>query len=62
MLTNCAMMSCANQVEAMSLYEYEERLFHWNEAHALDGDVDAPDPEIAMAILEKIRANPAMVN
>lgn len=56
------MMSCANQVESMSLYEYEERLFHWNEAHDTDADVAAPDPEIAAAILERINADPRLTH
>lgn len=52
---------------AMSLWEYESRLYHWNEAHGGGDGVAPPDPETAMRILDKInrddrltsRPNPA---
>lgn len=37
----------------MSLWEYEALLFHWNEAHDLNGGADAPDPQVAMKILDR---------
>jgi hypothetical protein len=42
-----------SDADRLSLYEYEEILYHWNVAHSLDDDSDAPDAEMAMAIIEK---------
>lgn len=45
--------------DSMSLWEYEARLYHWNEAHGSDS-VNAPDPDIAFRILEKANADPRL--
>jgi len=45
----------------MSLYGYEAQLYHWNEAHDF-GDVDPPDPAIAMPILDRINADPRLTH
>lgn len=50
------------EVRHMSLWEYEALLFHWNEAHSLDGGPDAPDPEVAMRILKRANDTPALVH
>jgi hypothetical protein len=51
-----------SEAALMSLYEYEEILYHWNEAHRMDDDADAPDPQIAMAILEKANSDPRLIH
>lgn len=46
---------------ALSMWEYEALLFYWNEAHATDdGEAPAPDPEVAMAILDLANRNPLL--
>jgi hypothetical protein len=61
-LTNCAMMniSRADAME-MSLWEYESRLYHWNEAHGGD-DVKAPDPEMTERMLALANSDPRFTN
>lgn len=44
----------------LSLWEYEALLWHWNDAH--DIEVEAPDPEIAIPLLERINADPRLIN
>ena len=47
----------------MSLWEYEGRLWHWNEAHSTDGgDLPGPDPKTAMVLLERINADPRLTH
>lgn len=55
------MMNCAALAETMSLREYEGRLYHWNEANSA-GEVEAPDPEIAIPLLERINADPRLTH
>jgi hypothetical protein len=50
------------EADSLSLYDYEELLYHWNEAHDTDGDVEPPDPEVAMRILDKINATPELIH
>jgi hypothetical protein len=51
-----------DEAKKMSLEEYEARLFHWNEAHAIDGDLEPPDPEIVMPLLDRINADPRLTH
>jgi hypothetical protein len=51
-----------SEADRFSLYEYEELLHHWNEAHSLDDDADAPDPEMAMAIIDKINMDERLIH
>jgi hypothetical protein len=46
----------------MCIYEYEARLFHWNEAHDIGSDDEAPDPEFVMPLLDRINADPRLTN
>jgi hypothetical protein len=46
-------------IERMSLWEYEARLYHWNEAHG-GGDISPPDAATAMRILEKANLDPRL--
>lgn len=50
------------QAAQLSLWEYEALLWHWNEAHSSGEDIEAPDPEIAMAILERANLNLALIH
>lgn len=50
------------ETDALSLHDYEELLHNWNEAHALDGEPDPPDPEMAMAILEKANRDERLIH
>lgn len=45
-----------SEAKALSLWEYESLLYHWNEAHG-GSDDDAPDPEVAIPLLERINAD-----
>lgn len=57
------MMGCANQVEQMSLEEYEERLWHWNEAHSSgDEPVELPDPEVTERLIQKAMVDKRLTN
>lgn len=52
-MANCAMMNVPRDVaEQLSLHDYEEMLYHWNEAHRTD--VDPPDAETTMKQLDRI--------
>lgn len=55
------MMNCAGEADGMSLYEYEARLFHWNEAHSTD-DVASPDPEVTEKILAMANSDPRLTH
>jgi len=46
-------------VENMSLWEYEARLYHWNDAHGSD-DIRAPDPEHSQRLIDRINADPRL--
>lgn len=50
------------EADGLSLHDYEEILHHWNEAHDTSGEVNAPDPEIAMAILEKANRDERLIH
>ena len=49
-----------DEAKKMSLEEYEARLFHWNEAHEID--VEPPDPEVVMPLLDRINADPRLTH
>jgi hypothetical protein len=48
-----------SEAERLSLPDYESILFHWNESHK-GGDVEAPDPEVALAMVDRINADPRL--
>lgn len=50
-----------SEAKALSLWEYEAILDGWNAAHS-GGDVQPPDPEVAMAILERANLDPRLVH
>lgn len=49
-----------SEANKLSLWEYEAILWHWNDAHSIKDDLEAPDPEAAMALLEKINSDPRL--
>lgn len=58
-MANCGMMNIPRDSgERLSLYEYEETLWHWNEAHRTD--VDPPDAELTERRLAKINQDPRL--
>jgi hypothetical protein len=46
-----------SEVAALSLWEYEAMLHHWNEAHSSDDSHDAPDPERTQRVLDKLNGD-----
>jgi hypothetical protein len=50
------MMNCADRTETMSLYEYEARLYHWNEAHGDGAEPELPDREFTQRLIDKINS------
>jgi hypothetical protein len=51
-----------DEARRMTLWEYEARLYHWNEAHEVKDEVEAPDPEIVMPLLDRINADPRLTH
>ncbi|MGJ0508934.1 MAG: hypothetical protein ACR652_17760 [Methylocystis sp.] len=49
-----------SEAKALSMWEYEALLWNWNDAHDLDADASAPDPEVTQALLDKINADPRL--
>lgn len=47
-------------IQRMSLWEYESRLYHWNEAHGGGEDHDPPDRELSQRLIDKINSDPAL--
>ncbi len=47
---------------ALALWEYEALLWHWNDAHSSGDDIEAPDPERAIAMLDRINADPRLTH
>lgn len=43
-------------IQRMSLWEYEARLWHWNDAHGGGGDDvgDRPDPRTMQAMVDRL--------
>lgn len=50
-----------SEADRLSLWKYEALLFNWNEAHSRD-DIEAPDPEVAMRVLELANADPRLTH
>lgn len=47
------------EAKALSLYDYEAILWNWNDAMNRD-ELDAPDPEVTMKLIDRINADPRM--
>lgn len=50
------------EARRLSLFEYEAMLFHWNDAHDASGNVDAPDPDFAMRVLEMANSDERLIH
>jgi 16S rRNA G527 N7-methylase RsmG len=50
-----------SEADRFSLHDYEELLYHWNEAHDTS-PAAAPQPERARKLIDSINANPILVN
>lgn len=48
-----------SEAKQLSLPEYDAILYHWNDAHR-GGDLDAPDPDVAMPMIDAINADPRL--
>jgi hypothetical protein len=46
--------------ERLSLWEYEGILYHHNEAHRSPDDIEAPDPAIAIPLLDRLNSDPRL--
>lgn len=50
-----------SDIERMSLWEYEARLYHWNEAHGGGDDAVAPpDPHLTQKLIDRINSDRAL--
>jgi hypothetical protein len=44
------------ETDNMSLWEYEARLYHWNDAHDGGEDIDLPDRAATQRMIDKINS------
>ena len=44
----------------MSLWDYEALLWHWNEAHGGDDDIEPPDPHVTQRLIDRINSDPLL--
>lgn len=51
-----------SEIERMSLWDYEALLWHWNEAHTGGSEVDPPDPDRVLPMLDRVNSNPLLTN
>jgi hypothetical protein len=51
----------SEQADKLSLWKYEALLWNWNEAHDI-GDVEPPDPDVVLPLLERINADPRLTH
>jgi hypothetical protein len=50
------------EAAALSLYDYEELLWNWNEAHETSSGVAPPDPEKWNLVRDRLNSDPRFVN
>jgi hypothetical protein len=50
------------EADLLDLPTYEGVLAEWNEMHEQDGEMDAPDPEFALPLLDRINADPRLTH
>lgn len=51
-----------SEAERLDIYTYEAMLWNWNEAHSSDRDIEPPDPEIVLPMLDRINADPRLTH
>jgi len=49
-----------SEAKRMDLWTYEAMLWNWNDAH--DTEVEPPDPERTVALLDRINADPRLTH
>lgn len=49
-----------SEARQFSLHEYEGLLWHWNDAHSVDGDGEVPDADVTMALIDRINSDPRL--
>lgn len=49
-----------SDARALSLWEYDALIYHWNEAHG-DGDAPTVPHEVSERLIDKLRANPELL-
>lgn len=49
-----------SDAEGLTLWEYEGILYHHNEAHRSSDDIEPPDPDVAMPLLDRINSDPRL--
>lgn len=49
-----------SEAKALSLWEYEAILHHWNEAHGT-GEIEIVDPEITQRHIDRLLAHPELL-
>lgn len=49
-----------SEAKALSLWEYESLLFHWNDAHG--GEVKAPDAGQTQSMIDQINSDPRLIS
>lgn len=50
-----------SEAKALSLWEYEAILHHWNQAQGGEEDIEIVDPAITQQMIDRLKANPAML-
>lgn len=56
------MMNMGHLAETLSLHDYEELLYNWNELHDTDSAPGPSDPERARRMIDSINSNPALIH
>lgn len=41
----------------LSLWEYEARLWHWNDAHSTGEDIEAPDRDLTQRLIDRLNGS-----
>ena len=47
-------------IEQMSFWEYEARLWQWIDAHGSGDEIQAPDPHYTQKMIDKINNDPRL--
>lgn len=48
------------EAKALTLWEYEALLHHWNAAHSTGDDVEPPDPATTQKLIDMINSDPKL--
>lgn len=50
----------AGDARAMSFYEYEMRVSHWNDIHG-EKEIEIVDPEVTQGLIDRLREHPDLL-